>query len=431
MTDVAAAGTESGTGTASGTGTGSGRRPVGRPWFIAGLGVGQIVSWGSLYYSFPLIAEAMGAELGYGKSQIYGATTLGLLIAAVAAYPIGSAIDRGRGRAVMALGSVAGGLLLLGWSRLDNLFAFYAMFAGMGLVQAMTLYEPAFAVVARRFGRDARAGITALTLWGGFASTVFVPLIQFLLDRVGWRDTLLVLALVNLALNAGLYAWIIDPRADVAAPAVPRSAGDKGGRPDVLRRALALPAFWGLALAFTAYYVTFSALTFHLYPILVERGLSAAAIVGVIAIIGPAQVAGRILIWAFGADVPVRRIGVAVTAVFPVSVGILWLAPAGLPALAAFAVLQGMANGVMTIVRGLAVPEMVSREAYGALNGALALPGTVAKAFAPAAAALLWGLGGSYDAVLPVAFALTLVSAGGMVFAAATARRGGTRDQAL
>ncbi|BBK36193.1 MFS transporter [Allostella sp. ATCC 35155] len=399
------------------------RRPAGPRWFVTGLGVGQIVSWGSLYYSFPPIAEAMGAELGYGKTQIYGATMLGLLIAALAAYPIGSAIDRGHGRRVMVVGSIVGGLLLAGWANLESLPAFYLMFAGIGLVQAMTLYEPAFAVVARRFGSDARRGITALTLWGGFASTVFIPLIQFLLDRIGWRDTLLVLALVNLVANAALYAWIIDPAADRPVPARPAVAADGSQRAGAVRWALRQPAFWGLALAFTAYFATFSALTFHLYPILVERGLAMSAVVGIIAIIGPAQVAGRVVVWSLASDLPVRILGCAVAACFPVSVGILWLAPPGLLPLVVFAVIHGMANGVMTIVRGLAVPEMLTREAYGALNGVLALPGTVAKALAPLAAALVWGLSGAYDGVLAIAFALTLVGLAGMLFAAAMSRR--------
>ncbi|MGE0725566.1 MAG: MFS transporter [Alphaproteobacteria bacterium] len=400
--------------------TGSGRQPVGRGWFITGLGIGQIASWGSLYYSFPLIAEAMGGELGYGKAELYGATTIGMLISALAAYPIGTAIDRGRGRAIMTLGSIAGGLLLLGWALLDSIVAFYVILAGIGLIQAMTLYEPAFAVVARRFGSDSRRGITALTLWGGFASTVFVPLIQFLLDRVGWRDTLIVLALVNLVLCAGVYAWVIDPRADIA-QAPKRGDGSDAGH-DVVRWAMRQPAFWGLALAFTAYFFGFSALTFHLYPILIERGLDTTAVVGVIAIIGPAQVAGRMLIWVFGSNAPVRLIGIATAAAFPISVGILWLAPPTLVALAAFAVIQGMANGVMTIVRGLCVPEMLTRESYGAVNGALALPGTAARALAPVLAAVLWGIGGgSYELVLLLAFVLTLVALASMLFAAATA----------
>jgi hypothetical protein len=118
----------------------------GRALFIVGLGIGQIASWGTLYYSFPLIAERMGQDLGLSKPEVYGAATIGLLIASVTAYPVGAAIDRGYGRAVMALGSALAGLLLL------------VLLALLGLAQAMTLYEPAFAVVARRYGSEAHGG---------------------------------------------------------------------------------------------------------------------------------------------------------------------------------------------------------------------------------------------------------------------------------
>ena len=91
-------------------------------------------------------------------------------------------------------------------------------------------------------------------------------------------------------------------------------------------------------------------------------------------------------------------------------------------ALAVFAVLQGMANGIMTIVRGLCVPEMLTRESYGAVNGALALPGTAARALAPVLAAFLWSIGGgSYDLVMVMAFGLTIVALASMLFAAITA----------
>src|SRR4029453_5640690 len=164
----------------------------GHELFIAGLGIGQIASWGTLYYSFPLIAERMGQDLGLSKPEVYGAATIGLLVAGFTAYPIGVAIDRGYGRAVITLGSGLAGLLLLVWSQIEGLWALYPLLAGIGLAQAMTLYEPAFAVVARRYGAEARRGITALTLWGGFASTVFVPLIQWLLNHLDWRTTLVV-----------------------------------------------------------------------------------------------------------------------------------------------------------------------------------------------------------------------------------------------
>jgi MFS family permease len=195
----------------------------GRRRFIAGLGIGQIASWGTLYYSFPLIAEQIGQDLGLTQPEVYGAATIGLLIASISAYPIGTAIDRGHGRTIMALGSGLAGLLLLVWSQIGSLWALYPLLIEIGLAQAMTLYEPAFAVVARRYSSEARRGITALTLWGGFASTVFVPLIQFLLNELDWRSTLIVLGAINLAHCIPLYLAAIDGRVD-ARPAAPPPA---------------------------------------------------------------------------------------------------------------------------------------------------------------------------------------------------------------
>ncbi|HVM78714.1 MAG TPA: MFS transporter [Stellaceae bacterium] len=386
--------------------------------FIAGLGIGQIVSWGSFYYAFPLIAPPMGAELGLSKPEIYGAATFGLVIGSLANYPVGSAIDRGYGRALMTAGSIIGGLLMFGWAEVMNLWSLYLLFAGIGLVQAMTLYEPAFAVVARRYGENSRGGITALTLWGGFASTVFVPLTQWLLDLLAWRDALIALGAINLVLCVALHLAVIDPKAD--APARPAASGAGGSRAlsgrDAVRWALGKPAFWGLLVSFTVYYGTFSAMTYHLYPLLLEHGFDTTSVVGGIAIIGPAQVAGRVAIWAFARDWSVRTIGLATTALFPVSVLLLFL-PAEFAALAVFAVVYGAANGVMTIVRGTAVPEMITRDAYGALNGFLVAPGTAARAVGPVAGALVWAASGSYDLFLIAAIVCSVLV--GLSFAAA------------
>ena len=394
----------------------------GRSRFITGLGIGQVCSWGSLYYAFPLIAEAMGRELGWSKPQMYGAATLGLVLAGLAAYPVGAAIDRGHGRLVMAVGSACAGLLLLAWSQVEGLAAFYVCIAGIGILQAATLYEPAFAVVARRSGtRGARAGITALTLWGGFASTVFIPLTQGLLDGIGWRGALLVLGAINLILCAGLYAGVIDPSADHPDQMRAKGAAPAGG--GVVRRVLRQPAFWALALALTAYAATFSAFTFHLYPLLVERGFDTGTVVAAMAIIGPAQVAGRIAIWVFAPKASVRLIGCGVVLVFPLALLLLEAGPPTFVLVAAVAALYGGANGIMTIVRGLVVPEMLTREAYGAVNGVLAAPATVSRALAPLGAAALWAASGSYDAVLIAAIAGALVLVAGFWTAAALSAR--------
>ncbi len=393
----------------------------GRELFIAGLGIGQIASWGTLYYSFPLIAERMGQDLGLSKPEVYGAATIGLLAASVTAYPIGAAIDRGHGRTVMALGSGLAALLLLAWSQIASLWALYPLLALLGLAQAMTLYETAFAVVARRYGSEARRGITTLTLWGGFASTVFVPLIQLLINQLDWRSTLVVLGVINLTLCAPLYLGIINAKVDAQPPesaSVTRNEAPLAGRRAV-RWALHQPAFWGLLIAFTVYYATFSGFGFHLYSLLLERGFDTATVVAVLVLLGPSQVAGRIAVWGIAERASVRAIGKVVVLAFPIALLLLLLPPPMFASLAAFATLYGAANGILTIVRGIAVPEMLTREAYGAINSVLAVPATIAKAIAPLGIAMLWAAAGSYDVVLVVVLASSTLVVAGFWFAAA------------
>jgi predicted MFS family arabinose efflux permease len=160
------------------------------------------------------------------------------------------------------------------------------------------------------------------------------------------------------------------------------------------------PVFWGLMVCFIAYYATFSALAFHIVPMLTDRGFATATIVGIVAVIGPAQVAGRVLLLVLGRHVRTATVGRVVMFAFPLSALLLIFLPYSLPALFVFAVLYGVANGIMTIVRGTAVPDLMWREGYGAINGALSLPSTVAKAASPFAAALLWSWSGGYEAVL-------------------------------
>jgi predicted MFS family arabinose efflux permease len=394
---------------------------TGNGWFLSGLGAAQICSWGSLYYSFPLIAEAMEQDLGWPKPALYGAMALGVLLSALLAYPVGAAIDRGKGRYVLAGASVLAGLLLFAWSRIDSLALFYVVVAGIGALQAATLYDPVFAVIARRVGAgNARKGIVTLTLWGGFASTVFVPLIQVLMQAFGWRETLVVLALVNILVCAVLYFRTIDPGLDRHEMAVHDAAGPSEGQ---VRRALRHPAFWLLAIAFTAYSASMTAFLFHLYPLLKERLFDEVAIGAIIMVIGPAQVAGRLFIMMLSSRASARRLGTVAVALFPLAMALIWAGPSLFPAILLAAALYGAVNGVLTIVRGLAIPEMVSPHAYGALNGILAVPMIIAKALAPLAAAWLWSIGESYDIPMLAIVLSSLVMAAAFWWAAAIGRQ--------
>jgi predicted MFS family arabinose efflux permease len=382
-------------------------------WFIGALGIAQICSWGTLFYGFPLIAEAMRSDLGWSKPTLYGAATVGMLLAGLAAYPVGAAIDRGHGRSLMAGASVVAGILLAAWSQVQSLTMFYLVLAALGCMQAATLYEPAFAVIARRVGPlNARKGITALTLWGGFASTVFIPAIQFVIEWYGWCGALLAMAAVNVVVCGGLYFLAIDPSRDAAIRGVdPQGKSPPTGRSTVAA-AMRKPAYWGLLIAWVSYAAAFASLTYHFFPLLLERGLDSAGAVIVLAVIGPAQVAGRILVRVFAPDAPVRMLGSMI-----VVIGFAF-APPQVAIIAAVAAFYGAANGIITIVRGMAVPEMISREGYGAVNGSLVGPMNIMTALAPLAAALIWQASGGYGAVLVAIFAGSLTLCVGFWFAA-------------
>lgn len=382
--------------------------------FIAGLGMAQIISWGSLIYAFPLLATPMAADFTWSRAETFGLASLALAVAGLAAYPVGRAIDRGHGHTVMAGGSLLATLALLIWSQVDAGWLLPPLFIMIGLAQAMTLYEPGFAVVSRRFGPQARRGITVLTLWGGFASTVFVPLTQFLLDRLGWRGTLEMLAAINMFLAMPLHLRVIDRRT----PALSHRAvaTDDG----IVRWVLRQPAFWGLMAAFTLYYALFSGISFHLYPLLGEQGLSTASVVLVMTLIGPAQVVGRVIVASIAERAPIRQVGVGTILALPMALALLLLPGGGVLALVLFAILYGAANGIMTIIRGAAVPEMLTPRAYGTVNGLMSLPGSVCKALAPLLVALIWDRSGSYRPVLWLGIAACVPILAGFLLAAVT-----------
>jgi MFS family permease len=380
---------------------------------IAALGVAQIVSWGSLYYAFSFLIAPLMEASGGDKPTVFAAFSLGLLVSGLLSAPIGALIDRRGGRGVMTLGSLAGAVLLAALSRVESVAALYAVWAGLGAVMAATLYDPAFAVITRLFAASYRRAITALTLFGGFASTVFWPLTQFLIAAIGWRQALLVLAALNLAVCVPVHWWVVPSR---TASARARPVVTVG--PGAFRAALRMPVFYLLTLAFTGNALVFSATQVHLMSMLQAKQLSAASAALVGAMIGPMQVTGRVLEFAFGSRLSASTVGILAMAFLPIALWVLSVAGVQWPLLVAFAVIYGIGNGAMTIVRGAIPAELFGRDAYGAINGAMAAPVTVAKAAGPLAAALLLVALGGYDGTLWVLIAIGAVSTA--VFALST-----------
>ncbi len=388
------------------------------PRLIAALGLAQIVSWGALYYGFSLFVTPMREDLGWSLTTLNGALTAGLLVAGLCAYPIGGFIDRHGGRAVMTLGSLCAALLLAAWSTVDSVTGFYAVWLGLGVCMAAVLYEPVFVVLTHHFGDRARQAITHLTLIAGFASTVFMPLIEVLLASLPWRSVLLVMAALVAILTVPVHALLV-PRHGPAADA-PHHAPAMAETRGVLRRRLRQPAFWGLALWFTAWGGTASGLMFQLVPWLKSVAVPQATILLTVALVGPMQVAGRVLLMLAGERAGIAVAGAFTTTAMPLAVLILILAPPDAAWLVLFAALFGSANGVTTILRGAAPAEWLGREAYGRTMGVLGAPMMFAAALAPLATATLWSHGADPAAMHWAVFVLAVGGALGFWLALLT-----------
>ena len=382
-----------------------------RAWAIVGaLSVTETVSWGILYYAFAVFLVPMQGDLGFSAAQLTGAFSLGLFVSAVAGIAVGRYLDRHSPRGLMTGGSIAGVLLVLAWSQVETLAAFYALWVAMGLVMATVLYEPALVVVAKHFtdAGERRRAMTALTLIAALASFIFLPLAQTLTESHGWRDALVILAIVLAVVTVPLHALVLR--------APPYRSADSGGRGpstsvsawDALRSL----RFWSLSGAFFLASVAGVAMTVHAIPFLLERGHSPGFAAFAVGLIGFAQIPGRLLFGplaarasralAIGTVFALVAVGIALT----VSVHPTWAVVVGL-------VVLGMGNGMATLARATAIADLYGPAAYGTIASVAASLTTTARAGAPVAAAvfaaafgydaLLWTLAGSAMAAAALA----------------------------
>jgi MFS family permease len=350
---------------------------------VCALGIAQIVSWGTLFYTIAVLGTPMRADTGVGDLWLFGSFTAGLFLSGIASPLVGRDIDARGGRRVLSAGSLLGAAACAVLALAQGPLTVLLGWALAGIAMAAALYDPAFATLHQISGAAYRRAVTALTLFGGFASTVFWPLSQFLLDTVGWRTTFLVYAGLHLAVClpihlAGVPAgrvpgWTHAPAAE--GPAV----RPRGG-----------PTFLWLATALSLASFISSAVAAHLVTLLTATGLTARDAVLVGSMIGPMQVAGRIVEFAFTRHVRALAVGGFAFGLLAVGLAIFTQVRGVWIVALAFAIPYGWANGIMTIVRGTVPAELFGHRDYGALLGRLALPQFIFKAVAPFALTLLF-----------------------------------------
>jgi MFS family permease len=361
-----------------------------RRWFVIGaLGINQILAWGSSYYLTTVLAKPVAADTGWSLTWVVGGFTIGLLAAGVASPMIGREIDRRGGRPVLALGAllIAAGQLGLGLA--PNLAFFLAAWVVLGLGMGAGLYDAAFASLGRFYGAHARPAISALTLYGGFASTVCWPLSALLAETLGWRGACFVYAAINLLIVLPLaFALPREERREPPPKPAP-SATPESGRGAV--RPAGLFVYVTLALCITLSGVISAVVSVFLLGFLEARGIALAAAVGLAALVGPSQVGSRVIEMVLGQRI--HPVWTMVLATVLVAAGLAVLL-AGLPLIAAGLVAYGAGVGIRSIARGTLPLALFGPVGYATLMGRLGLPSMFAQALAPVAGAWLMERGG-------------------------------------
>jgi len=387
-----------------------GSRVIDYGWVIvAAVSITETVTWGIIYYGFPVFLRPMEQDLGASRVAITAAFSVGLGVAALAALPVGRWIDRHGGRGLMTVGSCLATALTFAWARVESLPALYAVWFLMGLAMAATLYEPAFAVVVSWFRQGRDRALLTVTLVAGFASTIFMPIEAWLLTRVGWRAALTILAVVLAVITIPIHAFVL--RRGPAAATARTADGVVTSVPGMtLGQASRTLVFWVLASAFFIGNFATAAVSIHLIPYLVDLGYSATLAASIIGWMGAMQVPGRMLFVPISVRLGARWMVASVFFGQAVGMGqlpFITLIGTALP----FVVIMGASNGMSTLSRATSLAQIFGARHYGAISGAIALGANGARAIGPVGASLLLlGLGGYPSVFWLLAASLVLAS---------------------
>lgn len=360
----------------------------------------EVVSWGILYYAFAVFLGPMGRELRWSKEAMTGAFSLSVLVSGVAAVPAGFWLDRYGPKWLMVGGSALASVLVFAWSRTASLAAFYAIWVGLGISMAAVLYEPAFFIVARWFGKRSNAALTLLTTVGGLASVIFVPLCAWLVESRGWRGALESMAAILLVATLVPHLFFLPPSSEL--PVLHEAEVVSASVREVVRDR----AFWLLTAAFVLTNFAVGAISVHLVPLLEERGYPPAVAAAGMAAVGLASMPGRIIFTLLGGRLPRRMVTASIFGCIAVSFAALAVIP-GAWGLWTFVVLFGGGMGAVTPARAALVAEIYGVLRYGSVSSVLSAFLTFARAASPFLASLAYARFAGYGVLLWTLFAMS------------------------
>lgn len=376
---------------------------------LGALSVGQVVSWGILYYALIVAAPAIADETGWTIPEITLAFSGGLIVSALAGILVGRWLDQRGPRLVMTAGALVGTAGLLVVSAAPSMLAFAAGWVLCGLAQSAVLYQAAFTVITRRHGDGRRQAMTILTLAGGLASTVFAPIVAGLLTVLDWRATFLVLVITFAVLTLPLH-WLFLERSWAPLPP-PHPDEHVHDVSSVVRTR----RFWALEVSMLSLAVALLSVTLAVIPLYMEKGLSYELAAWALGLLGAGQVIGRLVYVAFPHRTAPWVPLAATSGLAVLLVGMMALVPGPPWLLIAIGMAAGAVRGAQTLVQGSAVADRWGTRNYGSINGVVAAPITAVSALGPALGPVVAaGLGGYA--------AMALVMAGVAVIAVVSAR---------
>lgn len=351
---------------------------AGKRWpIVAGLGASQTLAWASSYYLIAILAPAMARDTNSSATAVFGVFSAALLISAFIGPQVGRTIDRFGGREVLAVSNLvfAAGLGLLAFASSFLVLALGWLVIGVGM--GLGLYDSAFAALGRIYGPAARSSITGITLIAGFASTVGWPLTAWGEATLGWRGACLAWAIAHLVLGLPLNLLLL-----------PQLRGGVSKIAEVVKSHVEMDrTMWLLGFAFAAGWMVSTAMAAHLPRLLEAAGASTAEAIAAAALVGPAQVAARVLEAGFLSRYHPLVSARLSTLTHPIGASLLLLGGSWLAM--PFTLLHGAGNGILTIARGTVPLALFGPENYGYRLGLMGAPARILQAGAPLAFGLL------------------------------------------
>jgi predicted MFS family arabinose efflux permease len=370
--------------------TGGWRRRLRDPFVVSvnALGITQVTAWGTSYYCLGVLAKPIAADTGWAISTIFLGFSVALVIMGLISTSVGRLIDRIGARRVMSIGTmiVSAGLLIL--AQAGNVAIYFAAWAVVGVGMRCCLYDAAFAALVQAVPSRGRTAISYLTLYGAYASTVFWVIGHYLNTAYGWRATLVIFAVINLAVCLPLN-WLGLSRRELPAATVETKATVGSSEGPALEGRLRVIGMVLFALIMSLNGFVFGVVSLQLVPLLEAAGLAGATAVWVASLKGHGQFAGRLVEIFFGKNLRAMTIARIAIGVLPPCLLLLLLAHAQIALLVAFTLLLGASQGVITIVRGAVPLALFGAKGYGAVLGLIATPILLVNAFSPALYAVI------------------------------------------